>query len=59
MAIIRVSMDKLKSLIADTYNRGGRSTLKPTISIGRSLGIVTLNLDRLGKLFSNYKLVKV
>jgi hypothetical protein len=41
-------------LIDDVFNRGGRSTSRETTRT-HSVGIVTINLDRLKKLFSNYK----
>ena len=47
-------ISKVKALIDDTFNQGGRGTSKTTI-VSRSLGIVTVNLDRLGRLCSNYK----
>ena len=45
---------KVKSLIDVAFNRGSRTTSKETTVI-RSVGVVTINLDRLKKLFSNYK----
>ena len=45
---------KVKALIDDSFNQGGQGTSKTTI-MSRSLGIITINLDRLGKLCSNYK----
>jgi hypothetical protein len=47
-------LTKVKSLIDDTFNRGGRQTTKTT-TISRSLGIITINLDRMRQLCSNYK----
>lgn len=45
---------KLKTLIDDTFNKGNRWTSKKESS-PRTLGIVTINLDCLPKLCSNYK----
>ena len=45
---------KLKTLIDDTFNKGNRCTSKNESS-PRTLGIITINLDRLPKLCSNYK----
>ena len=47
-------VSKVKSLIDDAFNRGGRSTSRETTGT-HSIGIVTINFDRLKKLFSNYK----
>ena len=47
-------VSKVKCLIDDAFNRGGRSTSKQT-TVTRSVGIVTINLDKLKRLFSNYK----
>lgn len=46
--------DDLKSLIDDAFNHGGRSTSRE-VSVTHSVGIVTINHDRLKRLFSNYK----
>ena len=47
-------ISKVKSLIDDAFNHGGRSTSRET-TVTHSVGIVTINLDRLKKFFSNYK----
>lgn len=40
--------------VLTTHSRGGRSMSKTT-TVARSLGIITIKFDRLGKLCSNYK----
>lgn len=45
---------KVKSMIDNCFNAGARSTSRST-SVSRSVGIVTLNLDKLKSLCSNYK----
>ena len=46
----------LKTLVDDTFNKGNRCTSKKESS-PRTLGIVTINLDRLPRLCSNYKVL--
>lgn len=45
---------KVKAMIDDSFNRGARTTSRSS-SVSRSVGIVTLNLDRLKLLCSNFK----
>ena len=45
-------ISKVKSLIDDAFNRGGRSASRET-TVTHSIDIVTINFDRLKKLFSN------
>lgn len=47
-------LTKVKALIDDAFNRGIRSTSKES-TVTKAIGIVTLNLDRMNKLCSNYK----
>ena len=47
---------KIKGMIDNSFNRGARSTSRST-SVARSVSIVTLNLDRLKLLCSNFKYV--
>ncbi len=47
-------LSKLKTLIDNSFNAGARSTSRST-SVSRSTGILTLNMDRMKSLCSNYK----
>lgn len=47
-------ISKIKSMIDNTFNAGARSTARGT-SVSRSVGIITLNLDKLKLLCSNFK----
>ena len=45
---------KIKTMIDNSFNAGARSTSRHT-AVSRSVGIVTLNLDRMKLLCSNFK----
>lgn len=45
---------KIKGMVDNSFNAGARSTSRNT-SVSRSVGVITLNLDRLKLLCSNFK----
>lgn len=45
---------KVKSLIDNSFNAGARTTARST-TVNKSTGLITLNLDRMKYLCSNYK----
>ncbi len=49
-------LSKVKSLIDTSFNAGARATVRST-AVSRSTGLITVNLDRMKQLCSNYKYV--